>query len=632
MRVIERGAEFDGYRVEQMLGRGGMGVVYEAVQISLDRRVALKVLRPDLAGDPSFADRFRREGRLQAAIEHPHVLDVYEVGEADPHGLFLAMRLIDGPTLAELLKRGELTAERALRLLEQVGDALDAAHAVGLVHRDVKPQNVLVSADDQAFLADFGLSRAGDDEITSSRPTMGTIAYVAPEVIAGADPTPASDRYAFAATLFHCLTGDVVFPRGSDAAILYAHASEPPPRISARRPELPAKLDRVFADALAKDPRARPPSARRLVTVVSGAIGEPALEQLGAPDPAGRSVGGSETIATPVTPSVAPHARPRRRAVTIALVALAAAALGAGAVALTDGDDDGGAGATEVPVPPLPEGAIALGSALGAPDRTLDCGEGEPTRIGPACAISQADLPGAQLVAPADGMIVGWAVRGASGDVALDVLRPGGDETTRVARSQWERIGNEAPFHFRTELPVERGDQIGVELGADSAIGAVATDGSTTQRWLAPKGGTYGSPDRGPGTGDDYELLLRADFVAGAEPKQPEKLTGAAAAQAPDGHLRERATVEISKPPAVVEVALVEVGNRVALDLLRGRRRIERMFVPDLVRGGRPIDLKTYTYDGEPFSEVDVWWVNPASGRAVFHFFTVSRQQISFTG
>ncbi len=112
----------------------------------------------------------------------------------------------------------------------------------------------------------------------------------------------------------------------------------------------------------------------------------------------------------------------------------------------------------------------------------------------------------------------------------------------------------------------------------------------------------------------------------------PEKLTGAAAASAPAGHVRESASVEISKPPATVDVRLVEVGNRVALDLFRGSRRIERIFVPDLVRGGRPIDLKTYTYDGESFSEIDLWWVNPASGRAIFHFFTTSTREIQFVG
>ncbi len=242
--MIERGSNFGGYTIERLLGSGGMGVVYEAVQGSLERRVALKVLKPDLADDPAFGDRFRREGRIQAAIEHPNVLDVYEVGEVEDHGLFIAMRLVDGPTLADLLRAGELSAARTLELLEQVGGALDAAHEAGLVHRDVKPQNILVGDGDHAFLADFGLSKLGTDPASRSRPTVGTVAYVAPEVVGGQTPGPASDRYAFVATLFHCLTGDVVFPRGSEAAVLFAHAGEPPPRISSRRPELPASLDR----------------------------------------------------------------------------------------------------------------------------------------------------------------------------------------------------------------------------------------------------------------------------------------------------------------------------------------------------------------------------------------------------
>src|SRR3712207_5035824 len=190
--LIERGTSFGGYEVERMLGRGGMGVVYEAVQASLERRVALKVLRPELAEDPAFVQRLRREGSLQASLEHPHVLDVYEVGES-PQGLFLAMRLIDGPTLAELLQEGELDATRALLLLDQVAGALDAAHAAGLVHRDVKPQNVLVGEGDVAYLADFGLTRPDAETLTASRPTLGTVAYVAPEVIRGELPGPASD-------------------------------------------------------------------------------------------------------------------------------------------------------------------------------------------------------------------------------------------------------------------------------------------------------------------------------------------------------------------------------------------------------------------------------------------------------
>ena len=623
--VIEGDASFNGYRVERELGRGGMGVVYAAVQHSLERRVALKLLRPDLARDPDFVKRFRREGRLQASLEHPHVLDVYEVGES-PHGLFLAMRLVDGPTLADLVRGGELGAERALRLLEQVAGALDAAHAAGLVHRDIKPQNVLVDGDDNAFLADFGLSRGTADTATASRPTVGTVAYVAPEVIRGGAPEPASDRYAFAATLFHCLSGDVVFPRGSDAAVLYAHTSEPPPRISERRQELPRELDRHFEQGLAKEPEARPATAGELVAAVRATLGERAAT-LGPPAVAARGEPAAVT-APPATARPDPPAHRGHRLAILAAVALAAALLGAGAMALLRSGEE----PAEVPVPALAEGAQPLGSDLGLPDASLDC-RGEAASGGAlSCSIVQTELPGAQLLVPADGEIVGWSVRGAEGEIALDVIRPGGDDTTRVARSQWESAGNAAPHHFATSLAVERGDLIGVELGPGASIGIDEIEGAATQRWFSPEGGAYGSPDREAGTGFDHELLVRADFVPGSEPDQPAQITGPAAARAADGRVRERATLEISSPPAEVTVELVELGDRVALDLLDDGRRLARMFIPGLISGGQPVDLKTYVYEGEPFSEVDVWWVNPNSGRSSFHFFTVSRRQIQFLG
>ena len=627
--VIERGSSFGGYTIERLLGSGGMGVVYEAVQVSLDRRVALKILKPDLAGDPAFVDRFRREGRMQAVIEHPHVLDVYEVGESEEHGLFLAMRLVDGPALSELLRAGELDAARTVSLLEQVGDALDAAHAVGLVHRDVKPQNVLVGDGDEAFLADFGLSRIGTDPLTRSRPTVGTVAYVAPEVIAGEAPGPASDRYAFAATLFHCLSGDVVFPRGSEAAALFAHAGEPPPRISARRPELPAALDQVFEEALAKDAGRRPASARGLVASVRERLDAAGVADLGPPRLGPPSGLASETLPPSPDRDGARRGSRRARPGVVVLAAAVAALLGAAVAALLLGDDGDDAAPTEAAVSSLPEGAVALGSDLDGTGETVGCRGGAPIPGAETCAIVQAGLDGAQLVAPADGTITGWSVRGASGEMALDVIRPRGDETVRVARSQWENAGNDAPFHFETSLPVERGDQIGIELGSGSGIGIRDADGASTQRWFAPAGGAYGTPDRGPGTGFDSELLLRADFVPGAQTPEPRSLTGREAERAPDGEVRERVEVKISKPPAKVPVELVEVGDKVALDLYRGDRRIQRVFLPDLVPGGIPISLDTFVYEGSGFSEVDVYWVNPSSGRLIFHFFTVSESQIS---
>ena len=623
--MIEWGISFDGYRVEHTLGRGGMGVVYEAVQSSLDRRVALKVLRPELAEDPEYGERLRREGRLQASLEHPHVLDVYEVGES-PAGLFLAMRLVEGPTLSDLLREGGLDAERAVDLLDQVAGALDAAHEVGLVHRDVKPQNILVAEDDHAFLADFGLSHGGAEPETATRPVIGTVAYVAPEVVRGGEPGPASDIYAFAATMFHCLSGDVPFPRGSDAAVLYAHANDGPPRITERRPELPAALDEVFAQALSKDPAKRPPSAGALVADVRRALGERVAE-LGAPD-----VGGwrAPELEAALPPGYATgRDRPRRVGIwALVAAAVLAAAAGAGAVALLDDADQ----PTGLPVPAVSEGAEPLGSALGMPSASLDCRGAEPEPGSTPCAIAQTELPGAQLLVPADGKITGWTVRGASGEVALDVIRARGDDTARVARSQWESVGNDAPHRFAADLPVERGDLLAIELGPGASIGVAETAGASTDRWFEPVGGAYGSPDREGATGFDYELLLRADFVAGGEPAQPRKLTGDAAADAPDGRVRERVEVEISKPPATVDVELVEVGGKVALDLYRGERRIERVFVPGLLPGGQPADLEVYTYEGEGYSEIDVWWVNPNSGRMTFHFFNASERHIEFVG
>ncbi len=627
--MIEQGASLDGYRVERMLGFGGMGIVYEATQDSLGRKVALKVLRPELAADPDFVARFRREGQLQASLEHPHVLDVYEVGES-PHGLFMAMRLVEGDTLAGLLRDGLLTGASTLDLLGQVGDALDAAHGVGLLHRDVKPQNVLVAAEGTAYLADFGLTRAGETTtVAASSPLLGTVAYVAPEVVRGEDAGPASDRYAFAAALFHCLTGDVVYPRGSDAAVLFAHASEPPPVASERRPELPSVIDEIFEEALAKDPERRPLEARILVEGVRDALGDRA-GTLGPPSaptvrPASFAVPPAHLNGAPKRSTAS---RPRA---LLAAVAVGACAIGAGAVALA-GSGDEAAPAPEAPIPELSPGAVALGSTLPVPDRSVDCRGNESGGSSPACSVAQTELPGAQLLAPADGRITSWVVRGASGDIALDILRPRGDETVRVSRSQWETAGNEAPHEFATDLPVERGDLIAIQLGPGATIGVNGAEGATTDRWFSPGGGLYGAADRGAGTGFDSEVLLRAEFAEGEDVELPPELTGPRAAKAPDGNVRRSKEVRISDPRSSVTVELVEVGDRVALDLIHGERREVRVYMPDLVPLGVPIELKTFTYEGEPYSEAGVWWVNPNSGRAIFHFFQVTRRNLDFLG
>jgi serine/threonine-protein kinase len=277
--LLSTGQTIAGYQVDEVLASGGMGVVYRATQLSLGRAVALKVLAPHLSADETFRERFRREAALQARLEHPHIVTVYEAGECE-EGLYLALRFVDGMSLKKLVEPGPLDPGRALRLMAQVASALDTAHEAGLVHRDVKPQNVLVDLRDQAYLADFGLTKsAGHRGLTETGTYIGSLEYVPPEQWRGAELTPASDRYAFAGVLYEALTGEVPYPRDTEAALLYAHVADAPPRPSDRRPELPPALDEVIARGMAKEPADRYPTATVLVRAA-----ELALRQ-GAPTP-----------------------------------------------------------------------------------------------------------------------------------------------------------------------------------------------------------------------------------------------------------------------------------------------------------------------------------------------------------
>ncbi len=249
-----------------------MGAVYQATQLSLNRVVALKLLAPNLGDDAGFRARFEREGQVQAALDHDHIVPVYEAGQSE-FGLFLAMRLIAGPTLKQLIIDGSLDPRRTVRLLAQVANALDAAHRAGLIHRDIKPQNILIGERDHAYLADFGLIKAPDEaRLTGTGQFIGTIDYVAPEQIQGEPATPASDIYALTGVLYECLTGEVPFPKPSEAATLHAHVMHPPPTISERRPDLPPALDGVIAQGMAKDPWARPSLAAELIQAASRAL------------------------------------------------------------------------------------------------------------------------------------------------------------------------------------------------------------------------------------------------------------------------------------------------------------------------------------------------------------------------
>ena len=296
--AMKPGDQVAGYRIESVLGRGGMGVVYEATQLSLNRTVALKVLYPHLSQDPVFRARFRREGELQASIDHPNIVTVYEAGEAD-EGLFIAMRLVRGSTLKDLIVEEDLRGEDAVRLLKPIADALDTAHAAGMTHRDIKPQNILVGDRGHAYLADFGLTRsAADRALTKTGQFVGTIDYVSPEQIRGEPAGTASDVYALTAVLYECLCGTVPFPQPSDVAVLNAHMSSPPPRVTSQRPELSPAVDDVIARGMAKEPSARQTSATEMIVQAERAISTPArgtatLDDDGVPETVVRATTGS---------------------------------------------------------------------------------------------------------------------------------------------------------------------------------------------------------------------------------------------------------------------------------------------------------------------------------------------------
>jgi tRNA A-37 threonylcarbamoyl transferase component Bud32/streptogramin lyase len=256
------GATVAGYRIESVLGRGGMGVVYLAEDLRLNRKVALKLIAPELAADPRFRERFLREAELAASLDHPHVLPVYGAGETDGQ-LWIAMRYVEGEDLDTLLAReGPLEPLRAVELVRQVGEALDAAHGRGLVHRDVKPANVLVApvaAGEHCYLTDFGLARAREDETVaaSSAHLSGTVAYAAPERLAGRFVDGRADVYSLGCVLFECLAGEPPFVRRRPSATVAAHIDEEPPSVWTLRPELPSEVDDVVAKALAKEPGER---------------------------------------------------------------------------------------------------------------------------------------------------------------------------------------------------------------------------------------------------------------------------------------------------------------------------------------------------------------------------------------
>ncbi|MFL5954638.1 MAG: serine/threonine-protein kinase [Gaiellaceae bacterium] len=272
---IRIGSEFVGYRIDELIGRGGMGVVYRAYDLRLKRSVALKLMAPELALDQRFRERFSREAELAMSLEHPNVVPIHDAGDIDGR-LYLAMRHVEGTDLRALLRRdGALDPARALDICSQVANALDAAHANGLVHRDVKPSNVLLDANEHVYLADFGLTRRLDEQggPAGEHRSVGTPAYLAPEQIEGGSTDGRADLYSLGCLLYECLTGETPFAGGSRLAVAWAHLEEQPPSAHDRRPELPEAIDAVIRKAMAKEPEDRYATCAALIGAAEEAFG-----------------------------------------------------------------------------------------------------------------------------------------------------------------------------------------------------------------------------------------------------------------------------------------------------------------------------------------------------------------------
>lgn len=367
------GTRLGNYEIESVIGRGGMGVVYAARDTALERRVALKVLAPGLAEDDSFRARFERESRLAASLDHPNVVPLFDAGEKDGR-LYIAMRFVTGTDLKKVIdEEGALAPERVASIIKQVASALDQAHAAGLVHRDVKPPNVLITPfgegarrREHAYLTDFGITKRSGSQtgLTQTGAFVGTIDYIAPEQIEGKEIDHRTDVYSLGCVAYEALTGDAPFAKDSDVAVMYAHLMDPRPSVLEKRPDLPPTIDTVMQKVMARDPQERYDSAGAFAHELAGLL----------------SPRSSAVVPTPVPlqdapPTTEPRGRQSLPSGKVLLgIALALVVLVAAVMLRPNGDQDPGPGRSAGPVP---AGATAI---FASPDGALDADgtEGRP--------------------------------------------------------------------------------------------------------------------------------------------------------------------------------------------------------------------------------------------------------------
>jgi YVTN family beta-propeller protein len=452
MPELARGTVFAGHRIEGVAGRGGMGVVYRATHLALDHTVALKIISPELARDEVFRRRFETESRAAVSIRHPNVVQVHNAGEEDGL-LFVTMDLIEGSDLRGVINReGRVEPDRAVAIIAQVASALDAAHARGLVHRDIKPGNILIErrdGEEHAYLTDFGLTKRieASTDITASGGFVGSLDYVGPEQIRGERVDARTDVYALGCVLYEALAGRVPFDRQEEkVAKIYAHLQREPPSLLGEVPDLPPELDAVVTRALEKEPERRFPSAGDFGRAAEAALkGMPVSQPersvgTGAAAPTGAA--GAAEAPTLAIPAEAPSRRRRLPLLLGAFVALAAAAIVAWVLVSGDGDGDGGAGGgagpggngrARVVGEPIPVGAAPV--QVAANDQGVwvgSLGENALYRVDPGGG--RATLEAA--VGEPEGIALGFGsvwVASRAGDELVRIDPDTGEESARIA-------------------------------------------------------------------------------------------------------------------------------------------------------------------------------------------------------